>query len=100
MAAYSDVLFIEKLGAHPFQFTYVQTNITFHEVYRNPELIRLHSTVPADDMFRTHVLVANVASLASAMVAKDVRMYCDQVRDLVFRSELDALVMTTLVALG
>ena len=92
---YSDILTFEKIGAHPLQFTYNRTGIVYNEVYRTPEKINLRSEVKEGAIFRCTVAISNIKSLASAMVTDHVRIYCREDGDLLFRSEIDALVMST-----
>ena len=100
-AGYSETLTIEKLGAAPLQLTYAKASMTYNEVYRSAELIRLKSLVGPLETFRTTVKVANVRSLASSMVTDDVRILCRENSDILFRSAIDdkALVVSTLICL-
>lgn len=96
---YSDILTFEKLGEHPLQLTYNRVGVAYHEVYRTPEKILLRSEVGADTVFRCTVAIANIKSLASAMVTDHVRIYCREDGDLLFRSAIDALVLSTLTSI-
>jgi hypothetical protein len=102
VAAYSETLTIEKLGAAPLQFTYAKAGMAYSETYRDPDKISLRSAVPADAAFRCTVRVANVKSLAASMVTDDVRVHCREEGDLLFRSAIDAkaLVVSTLTRLA
>jgi len=93
---YSDILTFEKIGSHPLQFTYNRVGISYHEVYRTPEKIQLRSDVADESIFRCTVAIANIKSLASAMVTDHVRIYCREDDDLLFRSEIDVLILSTL----
>lgn len=94
---YSDTLTFEKLGNHPLQLTYNRVGIVYNEVYRTPEKINLHSDVEDTNIFRCSVNVANIKSLASAMVTDNVDIYCREDGDLLFRLEIDSLIMSTLL---
>lgn len=96
---YSDILTFEKLGTHPLQFTYNRVGIVYNEVYRTPEKIHLRSEVEEDTIFRCTVAIANIKSLASAMVTDPVRIYCREDGDLLFRSEIAVLVMSTFTSI-
>ena len=98
---YSETLTVEKLGKqNPLQFTYTQVGHVYNEVYRAPEKIQLRSEVAEGSIFRCSVKIANVKSLASAMVTDQVRIYCRENADILFRSEIDALVMSTFTSLA
>lgn len=97
---YSDTLTFEKLGTHPLQFTYNRVGIAYHEVYRTPGKIHLRSEVKEDTIFRCTVAIANIKSLASAMVTDHVGIYCREDGDLLFRSEVDALVLSTFTSIA
>jgi hypothetical protein len=99
---YSDSITFEKLGSHPLQITYAKSNLTYHEVYRAAEKIRLRSAVPDGTTFRCAVKIANIKSLAASMVTDDVRILCREEGDILFRSALDAkaLVVSTLTRLA
>jgi hypothetical protein len=98
---YSETVTIEKLGDHPLQFTYTKVGMTYHEVYRNSEKIKLKSSIDAGQTFRCTVKVENVKSLAASMVTEDVRIMVRETGDILFRSAIDekALVVSTLVNL-
>lgn len=97
---YSDTITFEKLGDHPLQFTYNRVGIAYNEVYRTPEKVYLRSEVKEGTIFRCTVAIANIKSLASAMVTDHVRIYCREDSDLLFRSEIDALVMSTFTSIS
>ncbi|GFR87951.1 proliferating cell nuclear antigen-like protein [Elysia marginata] len=97
---YSDTLTFEKLGSHPLQFTYNRVGITYNEVYHAPETIHLRSEVGENMVFRCTVAVSNIKSLASAMVTDYVGIYCRVDGDLLFRSEVDALIMSTFTSIA
>ena len=99
---YSDTVTFEKLGAHPLQLTYAKSNMMYNEVYRTADKIGLLSTVPDGSSFRCTVKLANVKSLASSMVTDDVRIFCREEGDILFRSALDAkaLVVSTMTRLA
>jgi len=96
---YSDNLTLEKLGVHPLQLTYTRVGIAYNEVYRTPEKICLRSGVKEGMIFRCTVAIANIKSLAAAMVTDTVRIFCREDNDILFRSEIDALVMSTLTSI-
>ena len=95
---YSDVITFEKLGAHPLQITYNRIGVAYNEVYRTPEKIGLRSTITSG-IFRCSVDVANIKSLASAMVTDTVKIFCRDDGDLLLKSDLDALEMFTFTAI-
>lgn len=97
-SAYSESVTFEKLGAYPLQLTYARSNMSYNEVYRNSEKIRLRSSVGDGAAFRCTVRVANVKSLAASMVTDDVRILCREDGDILFRSAIDAkaLVVSTM----
>lgn len=99
---YSDTLTFEKLGSAPLQLTYAKSNISYNEVYRNDDKIKLRSAISEAMTFRCTVKVANVKSLASSMVTDDVRVLCREDGDILFRSAIDAkaLVVSTLTRLA
>jgi hypothetical protein len=97
---YSDTLTVEKLGTYPFQFTYTRVGVVYHEVYRAPTKVCLRSSIHNGDIFRCVVSVANVKSLASAMVTDPVRIFCREDDDILFRSEIDSLSMSTFMSLA
>jgi len=99
ICAFSENAQIEKIGEEPLQFTYDKTGHAYHEVYRSDEKIKLESTVAKGDTFRVSVKMSNLKSLAHSMVAQDVRIYCREDGDILFRSALDdrALVVSTVV---
>jgi intracellular sulfur oxidation DsrE/DsrF family protein len=97
---YSDTLTFEKLGGHPLQLTYTRVGIVYNEVYRTPEKISLRSEVADGALFRCTIPIANLKPLASAMVTDTVRIYCREGADILFRSEIDALVITTLACIA
>jgi hypothetical protein len=97
---FSDVLCFSKLGGHPLQLTFNNVGLAYSEVYRNPEKINLRSEVKDGEIFHCTVSVANVKSLAAAMVTDTVRIFCRENDDLLFRSEIDAMVVSTLTRIG
>lgn len=99
---YSTTITIEKLGAHPLRFAYSKINtLSYHEVYRSSEKIKLQSNIEPHQTFRCTVKVANVKSLAGSMVTEEVRVMCRQAEDILFRSAIDekALVVSVLTKL-
>lgn len=96
---YSDTITFEKLGEYPLQLTYNRVGISYNEVYRTGDKIHLRSEVKAGNIFRCSVSIANIKSLASAMVTDHVHIYCREVGDILFRSEIDALVMSTFTSI-
>lgn len=96
---YSETITAEKLGPHPFQFTYTRVGVIYHEVYRAPEKIGLRSDVPEDGLFRITMKIAGIRSLAAAMVTDTVKLFCREESDILLRSEIDALDLTTVCSL-
>lgn len=101
-SAYSETIAIEKIGAHPLQLTYNRATIKYNEVYRNPEKIKLRSSISEGASFRCTVKIANIKSLASSMVTDDARILCREEKDILLRSAIDAkaLVVSTLTRLA
>ena len=97
---YSETLTAEKLGAHPFQFTFTRVGVIYSEVYRSPEKIGLRSEVPPNALFRVTLKIAALRSLAGAMVTDSVRLFCREGGALLLRSEIDALALSTVCALA
>jgi hypothetical protein len=99
---YSDTITFEKLGLHPLQLTYSKSNMTYNEVYRSSDKIKLRSEVADSVSFRCTIKIANVKSLASSMVTDDVRILCREEGDILFRSAIDAkaLVVSTMAKLA
>lgn len=97
---YSDTITFEKLGTHPLQLTYNRVGVAYNEVYRTPEKIFLRSEVKEGEIFRCTVSIANIKSLAAAMVTDTVRIFSREDDDILFRSEIDALVMSTLTSIA
>jgi hypothetical protein len=95
-----DTLTIQKAGGggYPLCFQYTKVTVNYQEVYRDGEKIDLRSDVAPGTLFRCIVPLANVRSLATAMVTDSVRVFCfeDSIR---FRSEIGAMTMTTVAAL-
>lgn len=96
---YADTITVEKLGETPLQLTYSHRDIVYYEVYRSTPKIKLRSTIEKNQTFRCTVKVANVKCLAAAMVTETVRIMCREDDDILFRSEIDALVMSTFTSL-
>jgi intracellular sulfur oxidation DsrE/DsrF family protein len=97
---YSDTITIEKLGTLPLHLTYSCVNqLTYNEVYYSPEKIKLRAEILAGQSFRCTFKIANVKCLAAAMVTDTVRILCCENSDLLFRSEIDSLVMNTFTQL-
>jgi hypothetical protein len=92
---HSPTFTIEKLGEAPLQFTYTKVGMSYNEIYRAPEKIYLRSEV-AGKVFRCTAAIANIKSLAAATVTDTVRIFCRENNDILLRSEIDALVMSTL----
>lgn len=101
-SAYSETIAIEKIGAHPLQLTYNKATIKYNEVYRNPEKIKLRSSIGEGASFRCTVKIANIKSLAASMVTDDARILCREEEDILLRSAIDAkaLVVSTLTRLA
>jgi hypothetical protein len=101
IAAYSDEMAIEKVGEQPLQFSYNRVGMTYTEVYRNPEKIRLQSSVDKNQFFHCKIKVANVKYLAAAMITEQVQIFASEDHDLLFQSAVDdkgtVLVVSTLV---
>ena len=95
-----DTLTIQKGGGdeYPLCFLYNKVTVNYQEVYRDGEKIDLRADVAPGTLFRCIVPLANVRSLATAMVTDSVRVFCfeDSIR---FRSEIGAMTMTTVAAL-
>lgn len=96
---YSASLTFEKIGAHPLQLTYTRIGLIYNEVYHAPERICLRSAVGPDEIFRCTVSIAHIKALASAMVTDHVRIFCREDGELLLRSELDPLTLSTLTAI-
>ena len=96
---HSDSITFEKLGAHPLQLTYKRVGITYNEVYRTPEKIHLRSQVKDGEIFHCTVLLSNIRSLAAATVTDTVRIFCREAGDLLLRSEIDAMTISTLTTI-
>ena len=94
-----DNITFEKIGTHPLQLTYTRVEIAYNEVYRTPEKICLRSEVKDGTIFRCTVAIVNIKSLASSMVTDTIRIFCREDNDILFRSEIDALVMSTFTSI-
>ena len=103
MSNYTDKFAIEKMGKEDLQFTYVRASVTYHEVYRSPEKIKLKSTIADHEIFRCDIRIDTIKSLASSMVESQVRLMCRDKEFLIFRSEGsseegdEALTLSTIV---
>ncbi|MDA4133275.1 MAG: hypothetical protein OK454_09165, partial [Thaumarchaeota archaeon] len=99
---YSDTVSIEKLGNYPLQWTYTKVGLRYHGVYRTPSKIKLYSEVKDGQTFACTLKVANVKSLATSLVADDIRIFARENGDIIFRSAVDdkILVISTLTQLA
>lgn len=97
---FSESLSFEKMGEYPLQITYSRLELTYNEVYRSPEKIGLRSAVKPDENFICTVAIDNIKHLATSMVTDTVQIYCREGGDIMFRSEIDVLVMSTLTCLS
>jgi hypothetical protein len=97
---HSETLTFEKLGELPLQLTYSHVGISYNEVYHSPDRIGLRSAVPKNTPFYCTVSVANIRSLANAMVTDNVHIFCREDGDLLLRSEIDALVLSTFTSIN
>lgn len=94
----ADSITIEKFGEYPLQFTYLRTGLKYHEVYRSAEKISLRSDIDGNGPpFRCVIGTESAKSLATAMVTDNVLICCKEKEDILFRSDLDALQMSTFV---
>lgn len=101
-SVYSDTVTIEKLGSHPLQWTFTKVGLRYHSVYRTAAKIRLYSEVKDGQTFACTLKVANVKSLATSLVADDIRILARETGDILFRSAVDdkVLVVSTLTKLA
>jgi hypothetical protein len=88
-----DTVHIEKLGDAPLQLTFGKEGMEFHEIYRNAEKIKLHSTITRESIFRIALQIENIKYLAGAMVADEIRICCRSDGDILFRSDDDNKIM-------
>lgn len=88
---------IEKIGDYPLRFTHNSANVTYNETYRSSEKINLVSTVEKEKIFRATVKTTSLKSFVNASIAQEVRIYCKAGDSIVFHSELDALIVDTVV---
>ena len=93
----TSTLTFEKLGLSPLRFSYEQVGLHYKEIYNSPDLIDLHSAVGKETAFRRTVALANIKSLATAMVTDSVRIMFIRDKYIVLRSEVEALVLNTVV---
>ena len=98
-AHHSDRIMVEKLARYPLQFTYSKAGMMYHEIYLNPAKIELRSAVPEDGIFRCTLKIADIKSLASAMVTSRIRIFCREDADTLFRAKIEALEVNTLTRL-
>lgn len=96
----ADTITVEKLGTHNLQLTYLVGTLAYNEVYRSDEKISLRSEVKDGEIFRCTVTLSELSSLANAMVTDTVRIYCREDGDMLLRSEIDALSVSTFVPLS
>lgn len=93
---HAEQLSIEKPGRAPLHFTYNRQGVTCHEVYRDPEKIKLCSNIGDDAFFLCRVKLSDIKSLATSMVTDQIQIYCRQEGDILFLSELsDGLTLST-----
>jgi hypothetical protein len=81
---------VEKLGVeNPLQIVYAKAGHRCNEIYRTDEKIALRSTLGSQELMRCTLGIDSIKSLAGAMVADDIRIYCypdGSGRDTVFMS--------------
>ncbi|WZU94429.1 E301R [African swine fever virus] len=98
LSNYTELVTIEKLGGDTPLHLYFQkfNSISYHETYKSSNKINLTSTIPKSQVFQINVKIAHIKSLASAMVTDKIRILCEENGNLIFQSEMDALMLNTI----
>lgn len=106
---YTNIINIERMNPdatlhqhYPLKFTYVNTNISYDEIYKKDSSIKLNSNIPHGNTFRCVIDVNNIRSLSNSMVTDEIRIVCKNDEDILFISEIDskALIVYTLMNTG
>ena len=97
----NDKITFEKVGDYPFRITYTKESIVYNEIYKSDSKINLRSDIPPDGSLYCTVTIDNIRSLANSMVTDDIKIFCRESEDILFRSAIDskALVVSTLTKL-
>lgn len=88
------IMTVNKVGESPIQLTFEKTGMEFAEIYRNPDKIKLHSTIKNGTVFQISLQIENIKYLAGAMVADEIRICCRSDGDLLFRTNEENNIMT------
>lgn len=83
-------LHLQKMGTSHLQFTH---NITgqqqYYEIYKKPEKINLRSEVKDGDSIDIEWNLKTIKMVANSMVTDSVKIYCNRIGEIVFRSAID-----------
>ena len=93
---HSDCFSYEKFGNYPLQLTCSKPNFTYVESYLNDKKINCVSTVQENTMFRCKMKVQNIKPLSTSLVTDEVRIFCCEEGDVLFRSSFDEKKFMTL----
>ncbi len=86
----SEDISVEKHGLKsPLYLTYQRIGATYHETYHSADKISLRADLQPDQMFRCTVILLNIKSLATSMVAETVQILCRETDYILFRSRLE-----------
>jgi hypothetical protein len=83
----SNKVMIEKIGDGPIRLIYSIEGVVYHESYLSPSAIKMVSNIPNDIMFAATLSVENIKYLAGAMVAENIRMFCRNDGDILFKTD-------------
>jgi intracellular sulfur oxidation DsrE/DsrF family protein len=83
----SNKVTIEKMGDGPIRLIYSIEGVVYHESYLSPSAIKMVSNIPEDIMFSATLSVENIKYLAGAMVAENIRMFCRNDGDILFKTD-------------
>jgi hypothetical protein len=92
-SSYSEIINIEKTPGYPLQITYNKVNITYREVYMDPDKIKLVSNISTGQNFKCKIRLSNIKSLASSMVTDNVSIMASDKHDVLLRSVIDEKIL-------
>lgn len=90
-ASFSDKLTIEKIGEGYLRFSYLSTDtkVKSRYVVKDPEKIKLVSTVAKDDMFSSSIRVDYIKPFSNALLFPYVAISADTHKNMLFMSQID-----------
>jgi hypothetical protein len=100
ISTFSDILTLNKMGGTPLTFTYASKDKTVKSkhAFKDPNVIKLVSTIADDDIFSSSVRIDYVKPLSGTLIAEYIHISADQNRNMIFKIDADGANIQILIS--